>query len=159
MKGYPFEREIGAAAGFFCLPEALVAAVCEAESGFTPWAVRHEPAFRARYVLPWLGANAPEANPLEVELLASSLGIMQVMGLVAVELGLPAARLTELFVPERGLWFGCRKLRQLARLHGGRIQDAVSAYNAGSVRRGRDGRYSNQAYVDRVTERMRAYEA
>ena len=154
---WPFYEQIKKYSNYFGLEPAMVAAVCEVESGFNPYAARYEAGFHHRYVKPWL-KQGRRASLFEEAALATSLGIMQVMGLVAVELGCEVRSLPSLVTVETGLWFGCRKLRQIVRRYG---QDASSdifaAYNAGSVRWldvDRDGRkdpdepYRNQRYVD-----------
>ncbi len=162
----PFEGEILANACYFGLKPSLVAAIVAVESSFRPWAHRYEPGFKRRYVSPWLRRRKIRANVLETALLSSSLGLMQVMGLVACELGLPPKRVTELFVPRGGLWFGCRKLRQLMKRYKGCTEDVISAYNQGNRRfldLDGDGLkdpgepYRNQAYVDKVLSQMKRF--
>ena len=162
----PFEEKIVAISYFFCLPPSLVAAIADVESGFYPYAYRYEPHFEKRYVRPWAKKKRPGADGLEMRLLATSLGIMQVMGLVAVELGHPSNRLPELFDCEKGLWFGCRKLRQLMKRYGGDTEKVISAYNQGSARfidLDRDGKkdvnepFRNEFYVKKVLVKMKEY--
>jgi len=167
MDQIPFEGQIRRASEYFGLPFCLVAAICKAESSFRPWAWRYEPGFDKRYVRPWARKHLPHASAFELCLLSSSLGLMQVMGLVAVELGQRPKRLTELFIPDAGLWFGCRKLRQLYKRYGRNTEDAVAAYNAGSKRwldLDRDGvkdanePYRNERYVRRVMRYMKEFQ-
>lgn len=92
----------------YALDPAIVAAVCEQESGWNPNAIRFEPAFEARYIKPAL----PSA-PTTIELTkAMSFGLMQIMGEVAIELGWRGKFLTELCDPDIGVEYGCRKLEK-----------------------------------------------
>lgn len=109
------------------LPPALVAAVCEHESGgWEPWAMRFEPAFLKRYVEPLKLKSATEANAR-----ATSYGLMQVLGQVARELGFKGKYLTELCDPVVGVEFGCRKLKQCMDKHDNDQRAALLAYNGG----------------------------
>ncbi len=92
-----------AAAEAYRLDAALVCAVCEQESAWNPWAIRYEPAFRARYVAP-LGLPSTEEVARSI-----SWGVMQVMGQVAREAGYcgPLAGLCD---PSAGIQWGCAVL-------------------------------------------------
>ena len=89
------------------LDPAIVAAVCEQESGWNPYAVRFEPAFYQRYILP---LNL--ANPTEAEGRAFSYGLLQIMGQTARELGFSGQFLTQLCDPDTGVAWGCLKLKK-----------------------------------------------
>ena len=104
----------------------LVCAVIEQESGWNPWAVRFEPAFLRNYVKP-VNPEAPSTREIT---LASSFGLMQIMGQVAVEHGWRGGFLTELCDPDTGVDFGCRKLQQCFALHDA-DEAALLAYNGG----------------------------
>jgi len=71
------------------LDAALVCAVVEQESAWNTWAVRYEPGFLSRYVAPLYTAGKIGAT--EAYTRAMSWGLMQVMGQVAREQGLPEA--------------------------------------------------------------------
>jgi len=106
------------------LNQALVCALCEVESSWIPWAVRHEDGYR------WLwGAKRRELfdetpthefmemkNRLGIELKTekfcqqTSWGLCQIMGAVARERGY-RGWLTELCDPATNLEWGCRHLR------------------------------------------------
>lgn len=124
------------------LDPALVAAVCEQESSWNPFAVRFEPGFLGRYVKP---VDPRSPSTLEVTK-ACSFGLMQVMGLTAVELGWQGKFLTELCDPETGMEFGCRKLRQCFTRFTD-VSAALLAYNGGSA----------AGYPDQVKARMAKY--
>lgn len=132
------------------LDPLLVKAIISVESSWKEDAVRYEPAFYDRYVNPLKGSQYPVEDH---KLLASSIGLMQIMGLVAREHGFQG-RLEDLFIPEVNILYGCIHLRGfLDRYHN--VEDAVASYNSGSPRRGLDGKYVNQSYVNKV---MKAYQ-
>ncbi|MEW6265319.1 MAG: transglycosylase SLT domain-containing protein [Thermodesulfobacteriota bacterium] len=129
------------------LDPGLTAAVVLAESAAQPAAVRFEAHYR------WLfkpESVKPDICSIETEVMLQkiSFGLMQIMGAVARERGFQGW-LTELCRPEQGLEYGCRHLAWLLDRFSP-IEAAVSAYNQGFPRRGPDGRYLNQPYVDKV---------
>jgi soluble lytic murein transglycosylase-like protein len=84
-----------------------------------------------------------------------SFGPMNVLDTTATSLGAKVP--SSLTNPAVGIDYGTRYLFQQLRRYGGRIADALAAYNAGSARRDAQGRYINskgstvvQGYVDRV---------
>jgi soluble lytic murein transglycosylase-like protein len=125
------------------LDPALVAAVCEQESGWNPYAVRFEPLFLARYIKPLL-PGAPSTSEITR---ACSFGLMQVMGQVAIEHGWQGKFLTELIDPETGVEFGCRKLKQCLDRRDGLVPDALQYYNGGG----------NPNYASQVMARKAKY--
>lgn len=125
------------------LDPAVVAAVCEQESGWNPYAARFEAGFLARYVKP---ANPLDPSTLEI-FRATSFGLMQIMGQTAMELGWRGYYLSELFDPETGMEFGCRKLRKCFDLHGSDLSAALLAYNGGG----------NLYYAPQTQARMSKY--
>lgn len=121
----------------------LVCAVIEQESSWNSFAVRFEPAFEARYIHP-----AVPATPTTLELTkAMSFGLMQILGETAKEFGFTGHFFTELCDPDTGVDFGCRKLQQCMRLHGGDSTAALLAYNGGS----------NLSYAPQVLARVAHY--
>ena len=135
------------------LPIGLVHAVVQTESSGDPWAYRYEPAFYKNYIhaRPW---KVYGSISLETEMsgLATSWGLMQIMGVVARERGYTRAYLTELCKYDYGLEYGCRHLKHLEQ----RFMDAhgwngvIAAYNAGSPRRDQTGEFVNQSYVNKI---------
>ncbi len=83
------------------LDPALVCAVVEQESAWDAHAIRYEPGFRTRYVVP-LGLP-----PTEEVARSISWGLMQVMGQVAREHGFDGKFLSALCDPAAGLDIGC----------------------------------------------------
>ena len=131
------ERLAREAAGRYGLDPRLICALCEVESGWNPWAVRHEaghhpligfyPATDDRHRI-WRDATGQgwwneinitpetrkypwECQPL-IELLMqqTSWGLLQIMGAVARERGF-RDWLTELCDPAVNLEWGCKHLR------------------------------------------------
>ncbi len=77
-----------------------------------------------------------------------SWGLMQLMGGTARWAGF-TGWLPDLLEPEQNLYWGCEYFRKVC-LKYINVNDQISVYNAGSVRRKSDGRYLNQEYVDKV---------
>ena len=144
------EALIRAAAARHQLPLALVRAIVRVESSEDPNAMRYEPAFFERYVRQkghrvWPGCS----RPTEERLRAFSFGLMQIMGQTAREVGFQGAFLTALLDPATNLDWGCRYLVTLYQRHSD-SEAVAAAYNAGSARKGPDGRWRNQEYVDKI---------
>jgi soluble lytic murein transglycosylase-like protein len=114
------------AAQKYGLDPALVCAVCEQESSWNPWAVRYEPRFEARYIIP-----LSLKDPTEAQLRAFSFGLMQLMGEVARELGFhgPILQLTE---PEVSVVLGCQHLANKLKEAGGDVTKALLLWNGGA---------------------------
>ena len=83
------------------LDAALVCAIVEQESGGNAWAIRWEPEFYMRYIVPLKLADQTEETAR-----AMSWGLMQVMGQVAREHGYMGA-LPALCDPATGIAVGC----------------------------------------------------
>jgi soluble lytic murein transglycosylase-like protein len=134
----------------YALNPCLVAAVCEQESGWNPFAVRWEPAFFQKYIVPQGLENSTEAHCR-----AMSFGLMQVMGEVAREFGFEGKFLTQLCDPDTALDFGCRKLKKCFVEHcvptvggTGDAEWPLLAYNGGA----------DQTYAEQVLARLPRYE-
>jgi hypothetical protein len=93
-----------AAAAYHELDAALVCAIIEQESAWNTYAIRYEPGFRTRYVVP---LHLP---PTEEIARSISWGLMQVMGQVAREHGFTGKFLSALCDPALGLDLGCAVL-------------------------------------------------
>jgi len=169
MPKYPFETEITAAAAKHGLNPDLIAAFCWRESRFKPEAYRYEPKFQRKYI-----DRHPNYEKLDYQTrhnLATSFGLMQVLGVTAHELGFPFLLLENLYKPECGLEYGCRKLKKLFERYGvhgsdnadlptpNSLTDAISAYNAGTAKRGAKGGYVNNGYVVDVLMKYDKYRA
>jgi soluble lytic murein transglycosylase-like protein len=129
------------AARFGLKPE-IVAAVCEQESAWNPWAVRFEVGFLHSYIKPQ-SMMAPTTDEL---MRSCSFGLMQIMGQVAIEFGFGGKFLTELCDPATGVLYGCRKLQKCYSVHGD-DETSLLAYNGGG----------NLGYAHQVLARVSHY--
>jgi soluble lytic murein transglycosylase-like protein len=124
-----------AAAAAHSLDAALVCAVCEQESSWSPWAIRYEPPFFTRYIAPMLTAGNSPATKLsatEACARAFSWGLMQVMGQVAREQNFVGPSFAELCDPQIGLEIGCRVLESKLRATHGDVPRALQLWNGGA---------------------------
>jgi soluble lytic murein transglycosylase-like protein len=133
------------AAAVQSLDPALVCAVVEQESGWNPWAMRHEPLFFAKYVAPLYTNNKVTAS--EAYARGFSWGLMQVMGQVAREAGFDPVFLSSLCDPDQGLAIGCKVLRRKLDSMAGDILRGLLAWNGGA----------NTAYPAQVLARKPHY--
>lgn len=130
------------------IPWTLLAAIVQTESGGNPMAARFESHYKYT-VTPAVFAKENGISEItELVLQKTSIGLTQVMGGVARELG-HRTSLLELTDPELGLKYGCLQLRRIAK-RWNKQPDMIAAYNAGSPIMGIDGKYKNQGYVDKV---------
>ena len=129
-----------AAAKTHGLDPVLVCAVCEQESGWEPWSIRFEPAFKTRYVDP-LGLTDTESFARSF-----SWGLMQLMGQVARELGFQG-HLASLCDPATGLEWGCKLLINKLKDVNGDVHMGLQRWNGGG----------NPNYADQVIARMPKY--
>lgn len=137
----------------FGIPSAVVCAVIEQESGWNPWALRHEPAFQEKYVAPLDASGALKtfgaSKDTEIVTRSCSFGLMQTMGQVVREAGGNFAFLTELCNPERGLEFGCAHLAKKLEQAKGNVALALRLWNGGG----------NPKYADEVLARLGSYQS
>lgn len=111
------------------LPPEILCGMLERESTGSPWAVRYEPGFLARYVLPQYKAGKLDVT--ETYCRAMSWGPLQIMGETARELGFEGKYLPELCDPSVGVEYGCRKLAACLKRTNGNINAALEQYNGG----------------------------
>jgi soluble lytic murein transglycosylase-like protein len=111
------------------LATALICAVIEHESSWNPWAIRYEPAFFSRYILPLLTAGT--IRDTEARARAFSWGLLQIMGQTAREMGF-TGDLAALCDPDTGTDWGCHKLLKCMDAHIGDLDGALLAYNGGN---------------------------
>lgn len=132
------------------VPWELVQAICQVESSLNPWAFKPEPKYR------WFVGRVDAMSETEKWGQQISWGLMQVMGAVAREHGF-TGWFPKLCEPSVGLHYG---IRHLLRFHDRyrNWPDAISSYNQGSPIKLEDGRYKNQAYVDKVLREWDALE-
>lgn len=152
------------------LPPDVVLGIITVESGWRTAAHRVEPPYRYLWDYannrpfraltaaesasetppPDFTAPAGVSKATEWQGQQASWGLMQVMGAVAREHGFKGDFFTELCTePTDAIEVGCQRLAACVRRWGA-IQKAIAAYNAGSPRIDSDGRFENQAYVDKV---------
>ena len=87
----------------------------------------------------------------------ASWGLMQVLLATAKEvLGKSDLTISQLTQPRVNIEVGTKFLSQLWRRFGN-MKNAIASYNAGSPRLGKDGKYVNQGYVDKVTNAYNQY--
>ncbi|MDE3138024.1 MAG: lytic transglycosylase domain-containing protein [Acidobacteriota bacterium] len=127
------------------LDGALVCAVCEQESGWDPWAIRYEPGFYERYVLPMVDGEKL-SDETEARARAFSWGLMQVMGQTARETGY-SGHLAGICDPETGIEVGCRVLAGKLTKARGDVERALLLWNGGT----------NPAYPGQVLARKGKY--
>ncbi|MCC8991727.1 MAG: transglycosylase SLT domain-containing protein [Streptococcus sp.] len=148
-----YTEMISAAAIRHQLPQGLIGAICQVESGFNTHAIRYEPDFFTTYIVPCKIKEYPPCSyRTEQRARAMSWGLMQIMGQVARERGFSGAFLSELCLPEVGIEYGCRQLRYFADRYYAEQgwPGVIAAYNAGSPRKDATGYYVNQKYVNHV---------
>lgn len=99
------------------------------------------------------------ASRFEAHKTDASWGLMQLLLATAKEvLGKPDLTTTQLINPRVNIEAGTKFLSQLWSRFGN-MRDAIAAYNAGSPRLNAQGKYVNQAYVDKVTKNYEIYKA
>lgn len=144
-------REIKKAAKLRRVEPELIAAIVSAESGGDTLANRYEAHYR--YTLDEARFARKNRISLDTEIInqKTSWGLMQVMGGVAREHGYfgPLVKLTN---PKLGLRFGIMHFTKFIDKYDD-IPSAISAYNQGGAYKKRNGKFKNQAYVDRILER------
>jgi soluble lytic murein transglycosylase-like protein len=114
----------------------LLCAVIHQESSGNPYAVRYEPAFLKRYLedktKKTIGGHIPTkcSWQTEVQMRATSFGLMQIMGQVARERGFKGEFLTELCDPAVNLKWGSEFLQTLLHKHD-TTEKALLRWNGG----------------------------
>ena len=133
----------------------LIFAIIHVESSGNNYAIRYEPQWKYTFSVKEFAKKNRISQDTEKFLQSCSLGVMQVMGTVARELGFKD-ELTRLFSPHLSIEYGVKKLEQIRkRFPKYTEEDLIAAYNAGTARRKRDGEYFNQDYVTKVTRILR----
>lgn len=115
----------------------LIAAIAYTESGGNPYAMRYEPAFRAKYLRgktsKTIGGYVPHGCTFDTEVTArsTSWGLMQVMGQVAREHGFRGEFLSELCDPHVNLSLGSMLLANYIQVRGLNTREALLRWNGG----------------------------
>lgn len=128
------------------IPPGLIRAIIQVESGGNPYAVRYEKNFR------WLNEPLDRFHwhtDTERVMQKTSWGLMQIMGVIARDMGFKERFLTELLDPRINIEYGCQHLKNFYDKYN-TWEKAILSYNAGSPRKNEDGEYVNQAYLDKV---------
>lgn len=135
-------------------PSAVMESWVVQESRWDPYAVREEPGFYRRYVLPNLTTSRAKREQWQ---LATSWGLLQVMGQTAREMGFSGKYIPQLLDPSLSLYFGCKYLMHQKKRGDGEWAQALAAYNGGigGTPDNRTRPYRNQYYVDEIIERAR----
>lgn len=145
--------EIYEASNKYAIDEHLIAAIMEKESDCNPYAMRYEPKWNYFYDVERYAQTLCCTVETERTGQQTSWGLMQVMGTVARELGF-RGWFGELLDIDENLLYACRKLDVLFAKHK-ELNDVISAYNAGSPKKGEQGLYLNQSYVDDVVKNLK----
>jgi hypothetical protein len=142
------EGEIKIAAQNHEIDWLLIRSIVLKESSGNSFAYRFEPGWRwFLHPIKWARRLIMTEKSVRV-LQASSIGLMQIMGTVAIEMGMKGHFL-ELTIPKVGLHFGCLKLKSCMNRYP-KLEEAIASYNAGSARYKLNGKLKNQDYVDKV---------
>lgn len=129
----------------------VVAGIVSVESSGNPLAFRYEPGYLYLYKPKDFARALSQTVESETTLQRSSFGLMQIMGAVAREKGF-SDYLPRLFEPDLNLEYGVRHFAGYLKRYG-KLEDAIAAYNAGTVRREPlTGMYVNQLYVGKVLD-------
>jgi soluble lytic murein transglycosylase-like protein len=131
----------------FGLDPNLICALVEQESGWNTYAIRYEPHFYDRYILPLLKDLV--MTPTEATSRAFSWGLLQCMGQTLRETGFKGRFHSELLKPEVGLEWGCRVFKKKLERAAGDVKKALLYWNGG-------GRLE---YVDEVLAKVKHYES
>lgn len=98
------------------------------------------------------------ASRFEAHKTDASWGLMQLMLATAREvLSDPNLTTTQLIQPRVNIEAGTRYIAQQLKRYGNNVKSAIAAYNAGSARFTKDGKYINQPYVDKVVSNLEMY--
>jgi len=129
----------------------LVKAIISVESNWNPFAIRFEPELKNTR---WYTNSLKNIENI-TDFHFCSFGLMQVLYGVALNLGYTGNPLG-LFDPITNIHYGTSLLLNYLRIYKN-IKDAISSYNQGSPKKDKDGKYLNQAYVDKVCKAYLEY--
>lgn len=130
------------------VPKSILATIVQVESGGNRFAIRFEPHYKYLVQTKLNAMDNQITEATETVLQMCSIGLCQIMGAVARELGLKGT-LFQLLEPEINLTYCALLLKKLARKYSQK-DDLLAAYNAGSPIKGMDGKYKNQHYIDKA---------
>ncbi len=129
------------------VPEDLALAIAKTESSLNPFVAKHEPAYQYLFKPDYF---VKYNNNIETEKMfqMTSFGLFQLMGANFREMGF-SQEWGLVFNPETQVSFGVAFIKRLLTKYP-IVNDAIAAYNAGSVVKKPDGTYRNQYYVESV---------
>jgi len=130
------------------IPQDIIRAIIEVESGYNTNAIRYEEHFMW-FEKPFTDYHFHKGTERTSQQI--SWGLMQIMGSVARQNGFKGNYLPKLLKPEVGIKYGCKHLKSYYKRYGN-WKDAISSYNQGSPRKDSEGNYQNQAYVEKVLD-------
>jgi soluble lytic murein transglycosylase-like protein len=132
----------------FQIDSYLVAAIIMAESSGMQFSIRYEPKW-SHFYTPEVYAQMLGVSEITERLGQShSWGYMQVMGGVAREHGF-SGHFPQLCDKKLNIYYGVKHFSDKLRKYK-HVNDAIAAYNAGTVTKTEENMYSNQLYVDKV---------
>lgn len=145
--------EIKKKASKYHLDFQLLDAIIQTESEYNFYAIRFEPSSTYQVSSDKFSKFNGTTIITEQTLQKFSWGLFQIMGSSARGLGFsgPMPSLCDI---DTNLELGCKLIIDLKKKYSS-IEDLCAAYNAGTVRKGSDGKYVNQIYVDKVMEKMK----
>lgn len=139
----------------FDVPEKLVAAVIMGESSGFQYSMRIEPLHKFKFQVERFAKLHQGGDTYSETLLQnSSYGYMHILAVTARSMFGYEGPCPGLIAPDMSLQYGCRYLKYQLNRYKNSIEDAVAAYNAGTVTKNMNGTYANQDYVSKV---MRYY--
>jgi len=133
--------------------ETLALAIASVESHFNTLAVRFEPEFKYTLNIETHAKAANISYATEKVFQATSLGVMQIMGLVARECGFKGNLARLIVEPELAIHYSLIKLKKLCDRYENE-DHVIAAYNRGSVLR-KNNQFVNQEYVDKVKTQLK----
>ena len=124
--------------------KALILAISKIESQRYPFAFRFEPQLKKAKWYNKVLTEEERTNNYSY----CSYGIMQVLFGIAKTLGYQDNPIS-LHLPQNSILYGTKLLKKLMKRYKN-IKDVISAYNQGSNKKDKKGRYYNQYYVTKV---------
>lgn len=131
----------------------LIAAIISVESSGDTYQIRYEIKFTLRNNPDKFARMNNITEETENLLQSCSIGLMQVLGCTARDLGF-SKNLLQLTDEELGIEYGCKYLAKLF-LKYSSLDDIISSYRHGHVSKNSKGDYVNQRYVNKVLERLK----
>lgn len=127
----------------------LLDAIVATESSYDRYAMRYEPTYSSHVLAEGFARENNITIETERQLHKFSFGLCQIMGGTARSLGFKGP-LTQLLDPETNLTMACSYISMLTNRYPNDVRDVISGYNAGTPKMYVNGKYRNQAYVDKV---------